>query len=77
VSDRTFMPGKKKFTLALIATGVTVALTVYLTQTGTPARDAVTIALVAVASLWGFIGIEGGRDIVRERKDSQEGSDRP
>ena len=61
--------GKRKFILAIIATLISAALTVYFVREGTPALDAAAIAAVVVGSLWAFIGIEGGRDIVRTWRD--------
>jgi hypothetical protein len=65
---KLFLPGKRKFTLALIATGVGAALTVFLIRMGVPAKEAAQISAIVTASLWGYIGLEGGRDIVRTWK---------
>jgi uncharacterized membrane protein len=68
MAAKSFLPGKKKFLLALVATVIGAAITVYLVHKGESAMEAATVAGVVVGSLWLFIGVEGGRDIVRTHR---------
>lgn len=65
MATKSLLPGMRKFVLALIGTVVGAVLTLYLVQGGETALDAAIVAAAVTAPLWAFIGIEGGRDIVR------------
>jgi putative flippase GtrA len=72
MGTESFLKHKRKFLLAVLGTITGAGLMIYMIHAGVPAREAAEITAIALASLWGFIAVEGGRDVVRTWRNPED-----